>query len=217
MKPKIIPTIFALKEEDFQNRFEKLVAVTKELQIDFMDGKFVHYRFLNFSVVPDLKKFNGHSFEAHLMTFNPENYISVLKKKGFKKVIFHFEACHDTEEIINLARKIRKNKMEAFLAVNPETNVPSYLLILKEFDGILFMGVHPGKEHQMFIYDILERVKEVKHFNKKILIQVDGGVNTSNISQIKRAGANLFNTGSFVSESANPRKALLKLKKELKR
>ena len=106
--------------------------------------------------------------------------------------------------------------MKVFLAVNPETKVPSYLLILKEFDGILFMGVHPGKEHQKLINSVYKKIKQIRKINKKIAIQIDGGVSSDNIKNLAKAGVNLFNTGSFVSESAHPREMILKLKKELK-
>src|SRR3989338_6887684 len=109
MKPKIIPTIFALNEEDFQHRFDKLIKISKELQIDFMDGKFVKSKSINFSIIPNLRKFKKHRFEAHLMTLHPEKYISILKKKGFKKIIFHF----DTDDNVKTIALIKKAKMKA--------------------------------------------------------------------------------------------------------
>ena len=150
------------------------------------------------------------------MTKSPEKYFSILKEKGFKKTIFHYEAFFEKEKIISFARKIKKEGMAVFLAVNPETKVHDYLLLLKEFDGVMFMGVHPGKEHQTFIYSVLEHVKELRHFDKKIDIQLDGGVNAGNISYIKKAGVNIFNSGSYISESDNPKAALKKLKDEIK-
>lgn len=216
MRCKIIPTIFSVKKENFLDRFGRMIKVSKELQIDFMDGIFVKSHFMEFNLIPNLKKYTKHKFEAHLMVKKPEKYLNILKNKGFSKIIFHYESYHNKKKIINFVSKIRKLKMKAFLAVNPETNTHDVLLLSKEVDGILFMGVHPGKEHQMFIYDILEHIRQLRHFNKKINIQIDGGVNSSNISYIKRAGANLFNSGSFVSENAKPKEAILKLKKEIK-
>lgn len=216
MKYQVIPTVFSVREEDFLDRFQKLVKLSKEIQIDFMDGKFVSSTFMNFKIIPDLRKYQN-KFEAHLMTLNPEYHVPILKKKGFKKIIFHYEAFHDNNLVIKLAKRIKKEKMKVFLAINPSTQVKDILLVAKEFDGILFMGVHPGKEHQMFIYDVLEHITNLRHFDKEIDIQVDGGINSSNIGYIKKAGANLFNTGSFVSENKNPKSAIVKLKEELKK
>lgn len=216
MKYKVIPTVFAIRKEDFNDRLERIAKLSKEIQIDFMDGIFVSSKFIDFDIIPDLSKFKGHTFEAHMMTKDPGKYFLILKKKGFKKIIIHFESYFEKNKIVNLARKIKKEKISAFLAVNPETKVHDYLLLLKEFDGVMFMGVHPGKEHQTFIYDVLTHVKELRHYKKKIDIQIDGGVNAGNISYIKKAGVNIFNSGSYISESDNPKAALTKLKKEMK-
>lgn len=211
MKPKIIPTIFALKEEDFQKRFEKLVAVSRELQIDFMDGRFVKGRFLDFSSVPNLK--GKGTFEAHLMTLHPEKYISILKKKGFKKIIFHYNAGDN----VKIIAQLKKSKILAFLAINPEIKIEDVCYLFDFLDGVLIMGVHPGREHQKLINSTYKKIEQIRNINKKIVIQIDGGISPDNIKNLARAGADIFNTGSFVSESANPGKALLKLKKELKR
>jgi ribulose-phosphate 3-epimerase len=215
MRYKIIPTVFSINEEDFLDRFSRLVNLSKDIQIDFMDGKFVPSQFLDIDVLPDLKRLKN-NFEAHLMVYHPEKYIKRLKDKGFKKIIFHYEAFHTNDDVISLARKIKKEKLLVFLAINPFTRVQDLLLLVKEFDGVLFMGVYPGKEHQLFVYDVLEHISQLRHFYKKIDIQVDGGINTSNIHYISKAGANLFNTGSFVAENKDPRNALKLLKKELK-
>ena len=215
MNYKIIPTVFSIKTENFHDRFDKLVKISTDLHIDFMDGIFVPAQFLNLDLVPDLTKYEG-EFEAHMMVKNPGKYMDSMKKKGFKKIIFHYESMQNNEEAIKLAQKIRKLKMKVFLAFNPETKPHVAFTFLKEFDGVMFMGVHPGKEHQSFLYAILANIQELRHFSKKIDIQVDGGVNTSNINYIARSGANIFNSGSFISESSDPKEAIAQLKKGLK-
>jgi len=216
MKYKIIPTVFSLKEEDFEHRLERLVKVSKDLHIDFMDGRFVKSHFLNFDIIPNLGKYKSHIFEAHMMVLNPQRFLKELKEKGFKKIIIHFESVNDKKELVKISKSLRKEKIKFFLGINPETKLTDFLHYINEIDGVMFMGVHPGKEHQRFIYEILENVRQLRHFNKKIDIQVDGGVNSSNIHFIKKAGVNLFNSGSFVSESEKPKEAILKLKKEIK-
>ena len=80
---KIIPTIFARNKKEFDSKFSKLIKVSKDLQIDFMDNGFVKTRSVSLKELPS---FRGKGrFEAHLMVNNPENYIDELKKKGFFK------------------------------------------------------------------------------------------------------------------------------------
>src|SRR6267378_2103541 len=98
MKYKIIPTVFCKNKKDFKERFSKLIKISKEIQIDFMDGRFVKSKFIDFSAIPNLKRYNN-NFEAHLMVQNPIKYILKLKKKGFKKIIFHFNTDDNVKAI----------------------------------------------------------------------------------------------------------------------
>ncbi len=65
------------------------------------------------------------------------------------------------------------------------------ILHLDEFvkfvNGILVLGVHPGKSGQEFLPSTFERLKIAVNFKKnlkKLKIFVDGGINKSNITEI---------------------------------
>ena len=73
------------------------------------------------------------------------------------------------------------------------------------------MGVHPGKEHQSFIPPVYKKISQIRKANKKIIIQIDGGVNEKNVKKLIKSGANYLNSGSYVSSSQNPKQALLHL------
>jgi len=91
----IIPTIFATNKKQFLERFKTLRPLSKNLQIDLMDGKFVKAKSISLSQIPNLKKYKN-NFEAHLMTEFPQKRIPKLKSLGFKKFIFHFTAVKKT-------------------------------------------------------------------------------------------------------------------------
>jgi len=208
---RIIPTIFAKNKSDFILRFNKLIKISKNLQIDFMDGKFVRSKGINLSAIPNLKKYKN-NFEAHLMVKNPSSYIDKLKKKGFKKIIFHYSSLDNQKKIENLIIKIKKAKLSVFIAINPKVPVKKVAPFITSVNGILLMGVHPGKEHQKFISTTYNKIKELRKISKRITIQVDGGVNPAIVKKLKKSGLDIANSGSFISESKDPRKALAKLK-----
>lgn len=210
MKSYVIPTVFAYSKNNFIDRFEKLIKISEEIQIDIMDGKFVNEASIDIKDIPDLKKYKN-NFEAHLMVEKPEDYVERLKKKGFKKIIFHYEALKHDNEIEKTIEKIRKVKMKVFIALNPETSIARIILFLHKVDGILFMGVHPGKEHQSFIPEIYEKIKKLREFSKDIEIQVDGGVNLEIAKRLKELGVNKVNSGSFVADAKNPTEVIKRL------
>lgn len=192
----------------FDEKFNKLLDVSKKLQIDFMDGQFVIKRSIKLADVPSLRDFTN-EFEAHLMVKNPRSWIKRLKNKGFKKVIFHYSAMDfDEEKTKKLVNDIHKLDMVAFVAINPEVREDEVFNILKDVDGILIMGVHPGREKQHLLDKTHWKLKNLRKEHNKIILQVDGGVNPFTAPELEKSGADILNTGSFVSRSDNPKEAL---------
>lgn len=212
---RVIPTIFARNKKEFRKRFRKLIKLNRGLQIDFMDGKFVKTRGINVNDVPNLKKYKN-KFEAHLMCVEPAKYVRELRKKGFRKVIFHYEALDNKDKALGLVYYIRAMGMKAWIAINPNTDFNMLKDILYYIDGVLIMGVHPGRENQKFNNNVFKKIGMLRKFNRKIMIQVDGGVNLDNVSKLKRMGTNFINSGNFVYNSENPEVAVKELERAFK-
>ncbi len=216
MKPKIIPTIFAKSKQDFDHRFNKMITLSNEIQIDFMDGHFVRSTGISLADVQSLKHFKN-KFEAHLMVNHPETWIKRLKNKGFHKVIFHYESLYNFDDIKKIINDIHKEDMEAFIAISPGTHEAKIIEYLPLVDGVLIMGVKPGKENQTLISKTYLKIRNIREKNKNIQIQVDGGVNTFNGLKLVEEGADILNSGSYISTSDNPRGALEELKFSIKK
>jgi ribulose-phosphate 3-epimerase len=210
MDRNVIPTVFAIEKKKFKERLDSLRKISKFIQIDLMDGIFVKNKSIEIDEVPNLSNYRN-KFEAHLMVKSPSIYIDKIKRKGFKKVIIHCESFKSKNELLETVEKIKKKKMKVFIALNPESTLEGIIQFLTIVDGVLFMGVNPGKEHQNFIDEVFVKIRELRKFKKKLDIQVDGGVNIKTAPKIKEAGANIINSGSFISDSDNPKKALNEL------
>ncbi len=212
MKFEIIPTIFALSKWEFEARLESLLPLRRNLQIDFMDGKFVESKGINVSDVMDLRKFKV-DFEAHLMVENPLTFIEPLRKRGFKKIIFHSKSINE-EKINSLIKEIRKNKMKPWIAFNPDEEIDDIFWMvdgLEKIEGVMFMGVNPGKEGQELDKKVLDKLEVFREAYPHMKIQIDGGVNESNIKEIVKLGVNIVNVGSAIYNSKDPKSSLDKL------
>ena len=207
---KVIPTVFAKTKNEFDDRFNKLKKISRDIQIDIMDGKFVSNKSIGLDKLPDMKHINA---EAHLMVNDPENYFEILKKKHIKKVLFHYESFNDLSTVKRIFSEARKLQLTVFLVFNPETSFRTIISVIENIGslkGIMLMGVTPGKENQELNKTVLRKIKNIKR-DKKITIQVDGGVNDETALILKNAGADIINTGSYVSRSKNPEESLKKL------
>ena len=74
--------------------------------------------------------------------------------------------------------------------------------MLEKVDMVLIMTVNPGFGGQKFIPYTLQKVRDLKKMidarGLKTDIEVDGGVNLSNVEEIMSAGANIIVAGSAV-------------------
>jgi ribulose-phosphate 3-epimerase len=214
----IIPTVFATNKKDFDERLNKLVKISKDIQIDIMDGSFVKAKSISIKEIPNLRKYKC-NFEAHLMTNNPENLLSDLKEKGFKKVIFHFEAVPDIEKARRIVFLIKEKKMKPWIVFSITTSfghIINTIHTIQELGGIMLMGHVPGIEHTDIDQNIMRKIEHIRTLDKKIKIQIDGGVNPGNIKKLAQLGVDYFSIGSFISESVNPKEAMNELETSLK-
>ncbi len=209
---KIIPTVFAKNKKEFNKRFRKVLSVSKEIQIDFMDGKFVKAKSIRIKEIPNLNKYVN-IFEAHLMCSNPEKYIMELKKKGFEKILFHYEAYKDSEKVKFLAHYMRVHHIIPGVVFNQTTDFEKIKEISHFVHLIVFMGHTPGVEHKPLSSEVVQKIRKLHNWNKNIQIQVDGGVNEKTIKKLKDIGVDIVNVGSFIADSNDPKKEYGKLKK----
>jgi ribulose-phosphate 3-epimerase len=74
--------------------------------------------------------------------------------------------------------------------------------ILNDIDMVLLMTVNPGFGGQSFIRSSLDKIRRLKSVidskGVNVDIQVDGGINLNNLSEVAEAGANIFVAGSAV-------------------
>jgi ribulose-phosphate 3-epimerase len=207
---EIIPTVFTQDKKSFTKRFKKVSAVSKKIQIDIADGKFVSFKSIDINSIPSFSR-SKLVLEAHLMVKNPEKYIESLRRKGFKKIIFHIETVDD-DNFSMFTDRITALGMIPVVAINPETRISNKVLdkiYLTKF--VLLMGVKPGKEKQLLKESVFSKISKIKSFSKKTIVQIDGGVNPQTAKLLFKAGADILSSGSFICESKNPKKAIEEL------
>ncbi|QDU64754.1 Ribulose-phosphate 3-epimerase [Planctomycetes bacterium Pan216] len=161
---------------------------------DVMDGFFVP----NFSygpmVIRSLRPQSQLVFEAHLMMKEPGKYLDGFLEAGCDVITIHLEAVPDPTELL---RAIRDGGALAGLAVNPPTPIEQLEPWLDQIDLALVMSVMPGFGGQSFDQGALERMRWVRERSRpELIIEVDGGVNRTTISDAVRAGARHMVVGS---------------------
>jgi ribulose-phosphate 3-epimerase len=206
MKP-IIPAILTDNFFDFQQKLEKVESLSSWLQIDISDGKFTPNKTLSPNDLLPLKF--KQNLELHLMVFEPEKYFLTAEKLKVKRVIIHYEAIEkNIDKIFS-----KKYPFTLGLALNPETEVEKILPYLSKINFILILGVTPGAQGQEFQENVLEKIKIIKKFSPKTIVEVDGGINETTIQKVNQAGADIFVVGSALLKAKEPKKMMTILEK----
>lgn len=207
---KIAPSILSA---DFTRLGEQVRAVEEAgaevLHIDVMDGHFVPNITLGPLIVKSLRPHSQMFFDVHLMIEEPERYIEDFAQAGANHITVHLEATKHIHRVIQL---IKGMGVSAGIALNPATPLDGLKYILEDLDMVLLMTVNPGFGGQKFIPAVLPKIEVLRsHLDKmqsSCKIEIDGGVQSSTISAVVRAGAEILVAGSAVFAQPDPAQAL---------
>ncbi len=182
------------------------------LHLDIMDGHFVPNLTFGPPIVAAIRKVAKLPLDVHLMVTNPAELIEAFVAAGADWLTVHVE----TEPHLNrLVNRIRELGAKPAVALNPSTPLTTLEEILPELDMVLIMSVNPGFGGQKFIPSALSKISRLKQqinqLNRKVLIQVDGGVTPSNASQLVKAGADVLVAGSAVFGSQDMKSTIANL------
>ncbi len=194
---KISPSIASANQMNLESTVKELEKMKiKNLHIDIEDGNFIPNITFGLRTVKNLREITNLPFSVHLMTYNPQNYINDLAKIGVDSITVNIEACDYPREILNMIKDLN---IKAGFALNPKTSIEQIYYMLHDIDIVLVMTAEPDCRNQIFICEMLDKVKKLSYINKgRFEIWVDGGVSSSKFNDIYKAGTNTVVLGREV-------------------
>ena len=183
------------------------------LHVDVMDGHFVPNITIGLPVVKSLAASTHIPIDTHLMISEPGRYAEQFVEAGAKMVSVHVEADAHLHRTI---ASIRGAGALAGVVLNPATPVVSVEEALGFVDYVLVMSVNPGFGGQKFIGQSLEKVRRLRQMidsrGLNVRIEIDGGIDRSNIEKVVAAGAEIIVAGSAIFGGSNPELAVKELR-----
>ncbi|MCB6992344.1 ribulose-phosphate 3-epimerase [bacterium 210820-DFI.6.37] len=196
LAPSILSADFSKLGEEV-SRIER--AGAHVIHVDVMDGHFVPNISYGATVMKSLLGKTKLPFDVHLMIENPDKYLEDFMTDQTEYITVHQEACPHLHRTV---QHIKGLGAKAGVALNPATSLSVLDYILPDVDMVLIMSVNPGFGGQKFIESALRKVEELKALKERggydFTIEIDGGINLSNVKAVTDAGVELVVAGSSV-------------------
>ena len=206
---QIAPSILSA---DFTRLGEEIKAAERGgaglIHVDVMDGHFVPNITIGPMVVKAARRATDLPLDCHLMITDPDLYIDDFARAGANLISVHAEA------VVHLHRTltaIRDLGCRPGVVLNPTTPLSSIEEALPFVDYVLIMSVNPGFGGQSFISTALDKISRLRGMidsrGLNVEIEVDGGIDLSNVAEVVRRGASWIVAGSAIFGKEDPAQA----------
>ncbi len=166
--------------------------------IDLMDGHYVKNITLSPMFIRSIKPISEIPIDVHMMVENPMDFIKELADSGADYICPHAETINkDAFRVINYIKSLGK---KVGVVLNPATNFDYIKHYVDLVDKVTIMTVDAGFAGQKFIYNMLDKISEVKKYkednNLDFLIEIDGSCNEKTFELLLERGAEVLIVGS---------------------
>lgn len=206
---RIAPSILSANFSKLGQEINDVISSGADIvHFDVMDNHYVPNLTIGPLVCEAIRPITDVIIDVHLMVKPVDRIIPDFAKAGANIITFHPEGSDHIDRSLSL---VRESGCKSGLVFNPATPLEYLDHVMDKIDMVLLMSVNPGFGGQKFIPETLNKLrmarKKIDEYTERtgreIWLEVDGGVNADNITEIAKAGADTFVAGSAIFGAAN--------------
>jgi ribulose-phosphate 3-epimerase len=176
---EIVPAILEKDATSFEEKLKKVWGEAKKVQVDIIDGKFAPMETVEPEVLLNIDTIVD--FEGHLMVERPEDWIERCVAAGMTGLFGQVEMM---EDVVKFVADTQSAGLRVGLAYDIDTQLTDLENYINDLDAVLLMSAKAGSQGVNEFDDrVLEKIKQVRKINKRIVIVVDGGLDVDSIKK----------------------------------
>ena len=195
---QIVPTITTDNLNFLNESLTKFNQFAKRIQIDASDGSFAPT-----TLVPlgQLRIPEGANVDLHLMSARPSEHLEAILALKPRLCILHAEV---DDDLASIFAKLKEAGIKTGIAMIKTTFPGRVQELLTSVDHALIFSGDLGSQGGTVDMLQTEKVNLIRNIRPDLEIGWDGGANLSNVRALARAGIDVINVGSAITQAADP-------------
>ena len=183
-------------------------AVSLKKKIYVIDGHFAPNITFGPGTVKALRRRTDLKFDTHPMIEDPQRYAEKFLDAGSDIISVHSEVMNGPR-FDELYGGVKARGKELGLAIKPQTELPAWATDrLDRVSALVVMTVNPGFSGQRMDMSVMPKLQEVSRLVEEkgtgTDIEIDGGVEPENVSEVVSRGGNVLVAGAGVYAKEDP-------------